>query len=404
MSIGCNKNDIINPNTSSTHIVNIDVAKKLAVNYFNKIHKTTLVARNDFLVSSKTFTGANGLPGAHIINYDDGNSKRFVIIAGDNRIPPLLAYGEHEFLLDTMPYGIADWLNQQIKFIDSIRTTDLVQEDGIKEMWENDMIIPEEDNDCCPECPNYPDCLGPEVGCGANIDCNGDGNDDDDPCGHYNTELYGPLLDTEWGQGCVYNEYCPINTNCEWWMCDHSATGCVATATAQVINYFEFPNTYNYSILQTIYWPWDFNAPGADEIARLMHDIGESLDMDYGCSSSASTSDVNDILEDDYGYTYGGDYDDYTSSEPVKQNIRWGKPVIFDGCREKLTIIFTWKYKGCHAWVCDGYKSLTNKCYGLLYYHMNWGWNGLDNGWYSFNSWTPQIGNYQYNKKCFIKY
>ena len=399
--IGCSKNENFqlnqNTNQKNSNIVSFETAKKLSINYLNKTQgkkrKKGLVARNESLVSAKTFNGENELPGVHIFNYEEGNNKRFVIIAGDKRVVPVLAYGDHEFRFDTMPYGVADWLEHQILFIDSIRTTTLTQEPGIKELWDNNMnfnrIIPDSYDDCCPECPNWPQCEYENIGCGADIVC----------CGEYTVSEYGPLLNTTWGQGCVYNEDCPENTNCDWWLCGHSATGCVATATAQVINYFEYPNTYNYSILQPVYWWNDFGSTGATEIARLMFDVGESLEMDYGCSSGANTYDVNDILEDDFGYSYGGDYDDYTSSEPVKQNIRWGKPVIFRGCEEDNRFIIHWYYSECHAWVCDGYRSVSNDCYGFLWYHMNWGWNGDDNDWYLFNSWTPGTHNFQYGKK-----
>jgi len=373
------------------YIVTFAEAKQLAQAHFAKTRKSNASLRNDEFGESTTFNGEGDLPGLHIFNYNNNDSKSFVIISGDERVPPVLAHGDNEFPLDYIPFGVADWMQHEIEYIDSIRSANKVQDDYIKDFWEEERFPI--GYDCCEECPNWPDCQYDPVGCGDIIPC-GNG----DPCGETTYYQYGPLLDTEWGQGCVYNEICP-SEDCS---CDHTVTGCVATAMSQVINYFEHPNSYDYASLLSRYTSADFAASGADEVAQLMFDAGESVDMDWGCTSGANTGDVNDALEDDFGYTDGGDYGDYGSSGPVKQNIRWSKPVIFAGCREKITFIFTWGYKGCHAWVCDGYKGHSNYCYSYLYYHMNWGWNNLHNGWYSHSSWSPGSRNYQYNKRVLL--
>ena len=297
-------------------------------------------------------------------------------------------------------------MQAQILGIDSIRSSNSEQETYIADIWQS-ITFPS--YDCCEECPNYPDCYEEGINCGANVGC-GNG----DPCGHKTYFLEGPLLDTEWSQGCVYNELCPeepILPNpvpplpagplCGGLPCGHHYTGCVATAMAQVINYFEYPLVYNYSSLLPIYYSFSFGASGANEVAQLMIDAAESVDMDWKCSgSSANTADVNNALEKDFGYSHGGDFSDYTSSAPVKQNIEADKPVIFGGCREEITFIFNWRYLGCHAWVCDGYRGWENECYSYLYYNMNWGWNGAFNGW--FGSWSPGGSNYQYNKRVLL--
>ncbi len=126
--------------------------------------------------------------------------------------------------------------------------------------------------------------------------------------------------------------------------------------------------------------------------------------MDCDCDGSgAYTSKVESALEGGFYYTDGGDYKSYGSGtiQEVKQNIRYEKPVIFDACREEITFIFTWGYKGCHAWVCDGYKGNRNQCFSRLYYHMNWGWNGSFNGWYS-SIWNPGSYNYQYDENVLL--
>lgn len=406
----CSQDEDISIQNQNDFIVTFDEAKQFAEAHFVKTNRSNLSLRSDGFGESTTFNGEGDLPGLHVFNYDNGNEKFFVIIAGDERVPPILAHGNNEFPLDTLPFGVSDWMIHEIQYIDSIRLTEKVQDDYIKDFWEGRRLPI--GYDCCEECPNWPDCQYDPVGCGdETINCNG--VTDDNPCGDNTYFQYGPLLDTEWGQGCVYNELCPEEPTLPWGggipacggdlPCNHVRTGCVATAMAQVINYFEHPNSFNYATLLSRYTSADFGASGADEVAQLMIDAAESVDMDWGCNASGSdTGDVNDALEDDFGYADGGDYGDYGSSGPVKQNIRWNKPVIFAGCREKVTFIFTWGYKGCHAWVCDGYKGHSNLCYSYLFYNMNWGWNNLHNGWYSHSSWSPGSRNYQYNKRVLL--
>jgi hypothetical protein len=48
--------------------------------------------------------------------------------------------------------------------------------------------------------------------------------------------------------------------------------------------------------------------------------------------------------------------------------------------------------RGGHVWVCDGYNS-TNML------HMNWGWGGQYNGYYSVNSLTSNAFNFSYKHK-----
>lgn len=411
----CNKDDELQK-SSIEYTVNFTQAKDFAIIHFQNQQKDKLTLRSDWLGESTTIFDNENLPAIHIFNYENGANSSFVIVSGDNRIAPILAQGKSYFPLDTIPFGVADWLQDQINDIKVIRELDPNQETFIRDLWEA-KVLPEDD-DCCPECPNYPECISSLIDCGADINCNDDGVTDDNPCGNTTYSEYGPLLDTEWGQGCVYNQLCPTEglIPVPWGLgfvyelecggtlpCGHFRTGCVGTAMAQVINYFEHPSNYNYASLLPTYNSWSFSWSGADEVAQLMIDAAESINMDFDCDGSgAYTSKVDDALEDDFDYSYGGDYMDYNHSQEVKQNIRWGKPVIFDACREDHVFIINWWYSGCHAWVCDGYKEYKNQCYSSLYYNMNWGWNHTHNGWYKSGSWTPGTRNYQYDKNVLL--
>lgn len=58
-----------------------------------------------------------------------------------------------------------------------------------------------------------------------------------------------------------------------------------------------------------------------------------------------------------------------------------------------------------HSWVVDG--DIENEVWD--YYcetgtitvslHMNWGWDGAHNGWFSYSNWNPGGNSYIYNKQ-----
>ena len=198
--------------------VDFKQAQDFAKIYFQNQQKDKLSLRSDWLGESTTFNGANNLPGIHVFNYENGEDKSFVIVSGDNRIAPILAHGDNDFPLDTLPFGIAEWMNKQILFINSLRTTNLVQTKEIGDTWQARVLPKENESGCCEECPNYPECLdNPLIGCGANSDILCDGVTDENPCGNNTYFQYGPLLDTKWGQSCVYNELCPEEPIIPYW-------------------------------------------------------------------------------------------------------------------------------------------------------------------------------------------
>jgi hypothetical protein len=204
--------------------------------------------------------------------------------------------------------------------------------------------------------------------------------------------IVGPLLSTTWGQTGTYNDLVQ-NENCNT---GTPPTGCVATAMAQIMNYHEFPNNYNWADMP--------DNRGTLETASLMRDIGQAVNMEYTCSSSgAHMEDATSAFSRDFGYqnaSFGG----YNHST-VKQQLGWGRPVMLSGYRtkEKKCFLFfcSTTYKNGHAWVCDGYRSTFYCETGTSYLHlyMNSGWDGNLNGWFAYNRWNPGTRDYQYKKE-----
>ena len=201
-----------------------------------------------------------------------------------------------------------------------------------------------------------------------------------------------PLLTTLWNQNSPYNDNCPLydGTN-------KSATGCVATAMAQVMYYYraqsvsaltaEIPAYIspknNLSIPadpanSPIDWAnmtdkYSSSSTTAQKaaVAALMAYCGHSVQMNYGESSGAYSSDIPAALETYFGYTTGGKYlnrSSYTLQEwekMVYEELLAARPLLYGGQSSG----------GGHAFVIDGYD-------GDGLFHFNWGWGGSSNGYF----------------------
>lgn len=227
-----------------------------------------------------------------------------------------------------------------------------------------------------------------------------------------NSWQVGPLLTTEWGQASPYNMKIYFSKTCEKdILYGKPYTGCVATAIAQVVKYYAYPaNMFKWSKMQNKYNYNERNKQGAEEVAQLMSRIGNDIKMNYGCNVSLSNiSKASKILKNTFKYANGGSYVSLETSQDFDKlgtEIQKGHPVMLCGYIDDTT---------GHAWVCDGYKYMrtvvpensiiwqVNGSGKIRYFHMNWGWNGVSNGWYHYlsndESW---IGNYKYNKFCIL--
>ena len=207
----------------------------------------------------------------------------------------------------------------------------------------------------------------------------------------------GPLVTTKWNQDAPFNDKCPMagDTRC--------VTGCVATAMAQVLNYYKFPanvqDNYSYtwsnggysqnlSISPSIKFEWDkmldvyddsSSEDSREAVATLMSVCGISVNMNYSpMESGAKSIPVCRALVESFGYEPGLEYierDYYSISEwedIVNYNLRQYGPMYYDGASNT----------GGHAFVCDGYSE--------GYFHFNWGWGGMSDGYFLLTALDPR--------------
>ncbi len=214
-----------------------------------------------------------------------------------------------------------------------------------------------------------------------------------------------PLLTTVWAQGCFYNDSTPVDASGP---CGHPVTGCVATAMAQVMNYYEFPysgsgsHSYNsnYGMIganfdSTIYnWsvmPDTLNSQSSSasvaQVAQLMSHCGIAVEMMYSAGGSGAFSqDATNAFAHYFNYDNGlqllhrANFSDTVWEKMVRAELDSLRPLYYDGSGS-----------GGHAFVCDGYQSSN-------YFHFNWGWSGSHNGYYLLSALNP--GGMNFSNYC----
>ena len=280
------------------------------------------------------------------------NDEGFVIVSADDRTIPILAYStEGTFESESIPENLSYWLSGYEQAIQAIIDEQAEPSEEIVRQWQETL----EGN-----LPQHKDVVIPE------------------------------LLSTKWDQDEPYNNLCPSGT----------VTGCVATAMAQIMKYWEHPvhGTGSHSYYHPTYgtlsanfgnttYDWDnmhgtatVASPVAEQlaVATLMFHCGVSVNMDYGTdASSAYSEDVPYALESYFGYTtsgilYKSNYSNSAWISLLKNELDAYRPIYYCGSG----------IYGGHAFVCDGYDS-DNK------FHFNWGWSGNANGYFAIGNLNP---------------
>lgn len=210
-------------------------------------------------------------------------------------------------------------------------------------------------------------------------------------------ENIAPLVATKWNQSAPYNDLCPVQNN------QRCVTGCVATAMAQVLKYYSYPTkgigTYSYEWDNngtktelsfnygntTFDWAnmtntYDANSTAAQKtaVATLMKACGVAVDMNYtNLSSGAQAWKVGRAYIEQFGYDKGLRYlqrDYFTIPEwedILYDNLKNYGPITYGGLSND----------GGHEFVCDGYQN--------GYFHINWGWGGMSDGYFLITALDP---------------
>ena len=294
--------------------------------------------------------------------FDRGNHGGFVVVSGDDRLPQVLGYGDKGgFGTPILPPAVKYWMdgmNRQIEFLQA-------------------------HNDAAAHQPTK------------------------------RADAVGPLMTTRWNQSWPYNNYCPTYDDGDEQV--HAVTGCVATATAQIMNYYQWPAvgrgshgytcnvngetvTDLYADFSESVYRWELmlddydegsSAESCDAVARLMSDVGISMDMGYGSSSGASEKDALMAMKryfDYYDKAYLLNRDNYGAAEwdqMLVDELSAGRPILYCGFDLSPTT------GGGHAFVIDGFDTEG-------YFHLNWGWGGSYDGFFLVSALSPGGMNFKY--------
>lgn len=277
----------------------------------------------------------------------------FVIASADDEAYPLLGYSdEGTFDVADMPPQLSWWLNEYAREISILRSTRPLR--------------------TASAVPDAPEGL----------------------------EAIAPLVKSKWNQGEPYNKYC-FEISADGTQ-TQSVTGCVATSMAQIMYYFKEPaeghgevsyqhgnsgtyemnfgeQAFDWDAMLPTYSTGDYTAAEADAVAYLMKACGYSVKMDYSKGDAgANGANIASALVDYFGYDSNIEVQTrafYTYSEWMKiiyDNLKNVGPLVYDGSA----------LDGGHSFVCDGYD-------GNGYFHINWGWGGMSDGYYLLDALNP---------------
>jgi len=199
-----------------------------------------------------------------------------------------------------------------------------------------------------------------------------------------------PLIKVEWDQGSGWNRFCPVDEDGPG---GHVYAGCVAVSMAQAMSVYKEPSrgtgsksyvhpdygTISVDFSQTEYNWVEMSPDDPDDLnARLIYHCAVSTAMDFGPDGSGtrSTAPAINALKQYFGYSKRivwterlPDVDSWKAL--LDQNLLAGRPIIYSGSPPSGNV--------GHAFNIDGVHNST-------YYHINWGWNGANNGYYTINS------------------
>ena len=296
----------------------------------------------------------------------------YVIVAADDCVVPVLAYSEDEtFVADGMPAHIQEWIDGYSREIASHIAAGTAQSDEVAALWQGRTSAPKEP-----------------------------------------ASAVSPLTRTRWNQNPYYNNLCPSNSS------GQAVAGCVATATAQVMRYWNHPlrghSSHTYSCppfgslsanFETDYqWPrmpntlgWGSTSAQVNAVATLIYHVGVAVEMSYGVSSSgahvlsyggASYPCTENALKAYFRYSprlhgiYKYQYTDFEWDSIIMNEISHGRPVLYTGNDGSTG----------HAFVVDGYRSENHATTGVRLFHINWGWGGHNDGYYTLDNLVPGSG------------
>ncbi len=235
-----------------------------------------------------------------------------------------------------------------------------------------------------------------------------------------------PLLLTEWAQsGGPYNK---LMKDCPDEPSRHAPAGCWAVAIGQLMAYYKYPTSLmrrNSRGYEGVRLDWseitrekeadELDQLYKDQVSKLLYEIGFRIGMNWQCGGSGASD------EDVVGFLKLAGYSNCVQSDYNYARIRIylnnRKPVMMKGYSGRKGGFWKYSYSEGHAWVADGYRAMVADCYSYVidtdtgtysenyvktvlqdsYLHINWGWGGINNGYFAEGCFDTKKGDYDYS-------
>lgn len=357
--------------------VTVEQAQSLALSFLRTNAQTRGTSPQVRLVwnGEDTSTRTTEEPAFYVFNRTDDSG--FIIVSGDDIAMPVLGYSfKNNFKAEAMPPNLKGWLAELRRQINDARRKNVTASARTAQYWKN---------------------ASASIG-GVEVQ----------------------LETAQWNQDAPYNYYCPVIGS------KRAVTGCVATAMAIVLRYYQWPDKgigvlpeYNYekngvkrtqeghALGHSYYWnlmPLEYkNGSYSTEekkaVATLMFDCGVMAQATYTSEETgAYTQDAVKGLTTYMKYSknvrelYRDWYADTKWISMLRQEIRTNGPVLYGGSTIE---------RSGHQFVLDGYTSKN-------YFGVNWGWGGHSNGYFLISALDPYEtgigggsgGGYLYNQSA----
>ena len=305
----------------------------------------------------------DNVPMYYIVRFEKGG---WALISAEDTVDPLLAYSfDSEYQSEGQPEWIKGWMKEYTDQIKLVRKAPARQRHY---RWNGDVVT------------------------------------------RASEDRIEPLVTVNWNQDSPYNSLCP---KVDGGPGGRAYVGCVAVAMGQALTVVRYPlrgqGTKSYTssvggLLSVNFdnepdYDWDAILSGANnyaEVARLLYHCGVLIDMEYGADGSGAVTDnIPGYFRSYYGFPetcvcysrdrYQGGDDAW--HELLRNELRRGRCVIYAGNQGNNV---------GHCFNLDGWD-------GFNQYHINWGWGGQNNGYFTLNNLGDDIqGSYPDNHRAVV--
>jgi hypothetical protein len=214
-----------------------------------------------------------------------------------------------------------------------------------------------------------------------------------------------PFMTVNWGQGAYWNQFCPPDAEGPG---GHAYVGCVAVSMAQAMSVFKIPvkgqgsNNYldpkygtQYVNFANTFYHWDLmSVSSADQYnSLLLYHCAVAANMNFGADGSGTqTVNAASGLRNNFSFSSNLTYRKRTGTDKEWQDLLnsellHGRPIIYSGDADDGG--------PGHAFNLDGVVNSS-------YFHINWGWTGSNNGYYTLDALNPGSSNFNKNQAAVL--